>query len=390
MMKKHCVLSLLSVLLWISPAVSQQDNALPEWQHQYIDNTGQIPAHASVIPHETKETALKGNDPLSISLNGKWKFSWTKNTNYRPKEFYYTDVDLSGWDDITVPGNWERQGYGIQTYLKKGPDFTPYTPPTVPEKTNEVGSYRRSFYIPEAWEGRRVVLSMEGVSSFFYVWLNGELLGCSQNGKTESEWDITDKIFFKEQNILAVEVYKWNSGSYLDCGDSWRLSGIDRNVKLYSTPLQYITDYETTSTLEEGNYSTGEFSLTVHTANCHNLSLRYSLYDKNGEMVITDKAAIQNNTVSFAPVQIKQVKPWSAEKPNLYRLLLELIDSDGTTLEYTASYVGFRKIAIKEGELLINGRPVKIKGVIRHEHSQEGKNVTKQQMISEIQLMKQY
>ena len=383
-------------LLFCSASAVPQDNGTfrPEWQTQRVLETGKLASHFPVFPYATKEEARNGHtkDTSFVrSLNGTWKFSWTQNANYRPKEFYYPDVDLSGWDDITVPGNWERQGYGTAIYLKNGYEFRPYAPPIVPEKTNETGSYRRSFLIPETWRGRRVVLCLEGVSSFYYIWLNGKRLGCSRDSKTSGEWDITDVLLPGEPNVLAVEVYRWNSGSYLECGDSWRLSGIERDVRLYSTPLRYIADYDVESSLETEHYSAGNFALTVRTAGQGpGVSVRYTLYDQEGTAVSTDEIpAGPSDSVRFAPRRIENVKPWSAEKPNLYRLVLELVASDGTVTEYTGCDVGFRNIEIKGGKLLVNGRPVKIKGVNRQEHSQAGRTVTERQMLQEIQAMKQ-
>ena len=209
-------------------------------------------------------------------------------------------------------------------------------PPLVPHAENEVGSYRRTFTIPSDWDGRRVVICCEGVISFYYIWLNGELLGYNQGSKTAAEWDITDKLVAGE-NTVALEVYRWSSGAYLEAQDMWRLSGIERDVYLYSTPKQYIADYTVTSTLDKDRYKDGTFALDVlvdGSANA-NETLIYKLNDKDGKTVLSGQQAVKaNNTnqlISFAPKTIKDVAVWSAEHPNLYTLLLSLKDEKGKT-----------------------------------------------------------
>lgn len=384
---------LISMLLaGILSTSAQQSN--PEWQSQYAFGKGKEAPHAGIIPFKDMESLekrdIKGS-PYYLSLNGKWKFSWIKNPDYRPKEFFLPDVDLSAWDEINVPGNWERQGYGTAIYVNDEYEFKGVQPPFVPVENNEVGSYRRNFTIPETWDGTsRVVLCFEGVISFYYVWLNGELLGYNQGSKTESEWDITDKVKRGESNTIAIEVYRWSSGSYLECQDFWRLSGIERDVYIYSTPKEYIADYEVESSLDKVGYTKGEFSLNVDVKGVSetNSTLTYKLLDNENNCVLTESQEIKSpGQIKFKPQHIENVKRWSAEKPNLYTLALELT-SKGKVTELTGCEVGFRSVEVKEGKLLVNGQPIKIKGTNRHEHSSLGRTVSEELMIKDISLMK--
>lgn len=386
-MKKITFSFLLAIML-TSSLFAQTEQ--PLWQSQYAIGKGKITPHAPVIPmtsrEEIKDGAIKSS-PYYMSLNGKWKFSWMRNPDYRPKEFYRPDVDLSAWDEINVPGNWERQGYGTAIYVNDEYEFKGVKPPLVPYETNEVGSYRRDFTIPTDWDdSKRIVLAFDGVISFYYVWLNGELLGYNQGSKTEAEWDITDKVKRGEKNVLAIEVYRWSSGSYLECQDFWRLSGIERDVYVYATPKSYISDYEVESSLDKATYSVGEFSLTVDVSgkNAAAKTVYYELSDKDNNIVLKgSKKPNADGIVVFEKEQIKDVATWTAEKPNLYTLIVNL-----GAEEQIGCNVGFRSVEVTDGKLLVNGQPIKIKGVNRHEHSQQGRTMTEEIMLKDIELMK--
>ena len=218
----------------------------PEWQSQYEFGLNKLDPHAKVIPYKTNDVKAisnfdYANSPYYQSLNGKWKFNWVVNPDNRPADFYKPEYNVANWSDINVPGNWERQGFGTAIYVNESYEFDEKfynfkkNPPLVPYTDNEVGSYRRTFTVPSDWDGRRVVLCFEGVISFYYVWLNGQLLGYNQGSKTAAEWDITDYLV-KGENTLALEVYRWSAGAYLESQDMWRISGIERDVYIYSTP----------------------------------------------------------------------------------------------------------------------------------------------------------
>ena len=268
-------------------------------------------------------------------------------------------------------------------------------PPLVPYEENEVGSYRRTFSIPASWKDRRVVICCEGVISFYYIWVNGHLLGYNQGSKTPAEWDITDKLQ-EGENTVALEVYRWSAGSYLECQDMWRLSGIERDVYLYSTPKQYIADYKVISSLDKKEYKEGIFGLeaTVEGPSASASSLSYRLEDAAGRTVLRGEQPIKSrglsNFIAFEEQRIPEVEPWSAEHPNLYTLVLELKNPDGEVSELTGCMVGFRTSEIKDGRFCINGVPVLVKGTNRHEHSQLGRTVSKELMEEDIKLMKQH
>lgn len=385
----------------ILPATAQVQ---PEWQSQYAVGLNKLSPHTYVWPYANASDVEKGayeSSPYYQSLNGKWKFHWVKNPDTRPKDFYQPSYYTGGWAEINVPGNWERQGYGTAIYVNETYEFDDKmfnfkkNPPLVPYQENEVGSYRRTFTVPAGWEDRRVVLCCEGVISFYYVWLNGKLLGYNQGSKTAAEWDITDQLTSGE-NTIALEVYRWSSGSYLECQDMWRLSGIERDVYLYSTPKQYIADYKVTSVLDKEQYKEGIFNLdvTVEGSASGASSVAYKLINDSGATVLQGSHAIRSrglsNFIGFDEKRIPGVKKWSAEHPHLYTLLLELKDANGKVTETTGCEVGFRTTEIKDGRFCINGVPVLVKGVNRHEHSQLGRTVSKELMEQDIRLMKQH
>ena len=391
---------MLAVLV-IIPAAAQQR---PEWQSQYAVGLNKLNPHAYVWPYATAADVQKGayeESPYYMSLNGKWKFHWVKNPDTRPKDFYKPSFYTGGWADINVPGNWERQGYGTAIYVNETYEFDDKmfnfkkNPPLVPSEENEVGSYRRTFTIPAGWEGRRVILCCEGVISFYYAWVNGEFLGYNQDSKTPAEWDITDKLK-KGENTIALEVYRWSAGAYLECQDMWRLSGIERDVYLYSTPKQYIADYKVTSILEKNTYKDGVFELdvTVEGAAAGIATVAYELQNEAGKTVLNGSQPVKSrglsNLITFDEKRIPDVEKWSAEHPNLYTLILELKDANGKVTEVTGTKVGFRTSEIKDGRFCINGVPVLVKGVNRHEHSQLGRTVSKELMEEDIKLMKQH
>lgn len=384
------------MLLSASLTVSAQQ--LPEWQTINGFRDGQIDAHALVVPYKANDVKAVAEmdfakSPYYLDLNGKWNFKWTKNPANRPAGFQAPDYDVSQWDMITVPGNWERQGYGTTVYVNTTYEFDSEwagfkkDAPLVPVETNEVGSYRRTFTIPADWQGRRVVLCVEGAISFYYAWVNGEYLGCNQGSKTAAEWDITDKLKDGD-NVLALEVYRWSSGAYYECQDFWRLSGIERDVYLYSTPETYISDFTVHSPLD-AEYKDGEFKLDVEVNGniAKGQDVKYTLYDAAGAVVAQDMKAAASR-LAFAKT-ITGVKPWTSETPNLYTLLVDYVDASGNVTETVGCNVGFRTSEVKNGLYLLNGQPIKIKGVDRHAHSPLGRTVPRELAELDIKLFKE-
>lgn len=401
-MKK--TITLLTALLLFACLIPLAAKDQPEWQDKNAFGLNKLAPHTYVWSYASEDAIVNRNhesSPYYMSLNGKWKFNWVKNPDNRPKDFYKPSFYTGGWADIQVPGNWERQGYGTAIYVNETYEFDDKmfnfkkNPPLVPHAENEVGSYRRSFTIPADWKGRRVVLCCEGVISFYYAWVNGKFLGYNQDSKTPAEWDITDKLE-EGENTISLEVYRWSAGSYLECQDMWRISGIERDVYLYSTPKQYIADYKVTSSLEKTTYKEGVFGLDVMVEGPAEgvSSVVYVLKDKAGKTVLSEEMKIKSrglsNFLSFQEKTIPAVQPWSAEHPNLYTLILTLKNDKGVLTELTGTKIGFRTSEIKDGRFCINGVPVLVKGTNRHEFSQLGRTVSKDLMMQDITLMKQH
>ncbi len=377
--------------------------AMPEWQSQYATGKGKVQPHSYIFSYDEVgdiATSDYQHSQYFMSLNGQWKFHWVRGVENRPKDFYRPDFYVGNWNNITVPNNWERQGYGVQVYVNQTYEFDSEAfagkknPPLVPDSTNEVGSYRRDFEVPASWQGKRIVLAFDGVISFFYVWLNGELLGYSQDSKTTAEWDITDKVR-AGRNTLAVEVYRWSAGSYLECQDFWRLSGIERDVYVYATPKRHLADYKVSAQLDTVAYRDGVFALEALVAGASNKSaqLKCFLYDDTKQLVYENSRLIPSGDaefgVQFPVATLKNVKPWSAETPNLYTLVWRLESSDGKLLQQTGCEVGFRTSEIKNRQFCVNGVSILIKGVNAHDHTQQGRTTTRYQMLQDVLLMKQ-
>lgn len=403
-MRNLIKMGIVAICLALCPftSYSEEQNEKPEWQSQYAIGLNKLKPHTYVLPYKDIESVIDRNykdSPYYESLNGDWKFNWVKNPDTRPKEFYKPSYYVGNWAEITVPGNWERQGYGTPIYVNETYEFDDKmfnfkkNPPFVPHEANEVGSYRRTFTIPENWDGRRVILCCEGVISFYYIWINGELIGYNQGSKTPSEWDITDKLS-EGENVIALEVYRWSSGSYLECQDMWRISGIERDVYLYSTPKTYIADYKIDASLDKETYTKGIFGFDIEIKGSDKYDIDYTLEDKKGHQIIKgtlSSANLSNNgLLTLTEKELPNIKPWSAESPTLYNFILELKDDKGVVTEITGCKVGFRVSEVKNSQLCVNGVPILIKGANRHEHSQKGRTMSKELMVEDIKLMKQH
>ena len=364
------------------------------WENPAIFKVGQRPPHANFIPFPDLDTFLKGKKEGSLfyhSLNGQWKFHWSKKPAERPKDFFKPNFDHSDWDDIKVPSNWEMEGYDIPIYVNDRYPF-PKNPPFIPHEYNPVGSYKKTFTIPKNWKGREVFMVFEAVKSAAFFWINGQFLGYNQDSRTPIEFDLTT--YLKEdENVISVEVYRWSDGSYLECQDMWRLSGIFRDVYLWSSPEVHIRDFFVQADLDQ-NYEDGTLNLEVeiesflkdNSALSSDFFLEWQLFEH--------KALKTKGTLGLPTgkqkIKIKSPKKWTAETPNLYQLALILKDDKGKHLEVVGCKIGFRKIEIKNGQFLLNGQPILFKGVNRHEHDElRGQVVDEKSMIRDIELMKQ-
>ncbi|MFA8342758.1 MAG: glycoside hydrolase family 2 TIM barrel-domain containing protein [Rhodothermaceae bacterium] len=362
-----------------------------DWENPAVVGKNKINPHSTYIPFNSVEQALKFDRSLSPNfrlLSGTWKFNYVDNPSKRPVNFHKPEFDVKDWDNIKVPGNWELQGYGTPLYLDEEYPFPP-NPPFVPVD-NPVGSYKRKFEVPENWDGKKIILRFDGVRSAFYVWVNGTKVGYSQDSKTPAEFDIT-KLLKKGSNDLAVEVYRWSDGSYLEGQDAWRISGFERDVYLYAVPQTHITDYFVHQKLIN-NYKDGELKVDVEVASAkqEKSEIEMKVLDyKTKKVIWKETKAVDNGKVSFEKL-MKDVKPWTAETPNLYYLTLELITSSKKEM-VVANRIGFRTIEILNEQLCINGTPIYIRGVNRCESDPNtGRHVSYKTMEQDIKLMKQF
>lgn len=363
-------------------------------------------ARTRLVPYQDVPSALAGHladSPYYRSLNGSWRFHWAKNPDQRPVGFHSAAFDDSGWDRIPVPSNWEIEGYPEPIYLNIAYPWTGYEqpePPNVPHDVNPVGSYRRSFTVPKNWAGRRTLISFQGVKSAFFVWVNGERVGYSEDSYTPAEFDITDRLR-PGLNVLAVEVYRWSDGSWLEDQDMIDLSGIFREVYLYSISPVHLQDLYVRTDLDD---SLKNAELTV-TATVRDRDGRASgdhrltavLYDGQGRTVLPrpltatvpltggEDATVTPRTTVEAP------SLWSAEKPILYTLVLTLTDHAGRLLDVQRTRVGFRTVAYGPGKFTVNGQPIVFRGVNRHETDPDhGQAVTEERMLQDIRITKQH
>ncbi|MGZ5554228.1 MAG: glycoside hydrolase family 2 TIM barrel-domain containing protein [Candidatus Aminicenantales bacterium] len=399
-MKKTVVLIACLGLLAIPAARSASQ---PEdWENPAVLHVGTEAPRATFVPFPDAASALRlgpRESPRYLSLDGPWKFHWSPRPADRPLDFWKPAVDVSGWAETPVPSNWMFQGYDIPIYVNMSYEYAPNPrPPFVPHTHNPVGSYRRTFSIPEMWAGMDVYLHFGAVKSFFYVWVNGEKIGLSKDSKTPAEWKIT-KFLKPGENVLAAEVYRWSDGSYLECQDFFRLAGIERDVYLYATPTVRIRDYEIRAGLD-AQYQDGRLGVAVElaagdaVAGAVPSSVSLMLLDPAGKKVLSAKrpavAPGEGRTAVDFALTVTKATRWSAETPALYRLVLELEDSNGKALEAVTSRIGFRTTEIKDGHLLVNGAAVLLKGVNRHEHDPYTAHViSEESMRRDIELMKQ-
>lgn len=395
---RNTFLAVIAMALFI-PVAAQE---LPAWQDPSIVQVNRELPHATLFSFESSELALAGEKEVSsnyLSLNGTWKFRYSDHPAARPEKFYKPRFKTGDWDEINVPGNWEFQGYGVPIYVNIPYEWTTNpNPPGVPVEHNPVGSYRRTFTVPADWSGKQVFIHFGAVKSAFYLWINGEKVGYSQGSKTPAEFDIT-RFVRAGENIIAVEVYRWSDGSWLECQDFWRVSGIERDVYLEARPSVRIADFFSRSQLVL-NYRDGLFDLDVKLVNTGEAdaegTLKVKLYGQGqAETFWEDELPVQvqpGGTVSLnTSATVGGVVPWSAETPYLYTLVLELYGSDGALLEAVSSKTGFRTVEIRNGQLLVNGRAVLLKGVNRHEHDPvTGHYVSRESMLNDIRLMKQH
>ena len=373
-----------------------------DWENESVVERNKEVPHATFTRYTSRGDALEGireTSPYFKSLNGRWKFHWSPRPDSRPADFYQTGFDDEAWDELPVPSNWQLHGDGYPIYTNSIYPWGPPLPPSVPHNHDPVGSYRTEFTVPPTWQDRRIVLHFDGVESAFYLWINGEEVGYSQGSRTPAEFDVTS--FLKPgRNLLAAEVYRWSDGSYLEDQDFWRLSGIFRDVYLFSTGPLFVRDFWARSEFD-ANYDDATFKLSVALENNDQAdpsegSVEVELLDSENEPTVPAMQrsfSLQRSESTSLDFECPVASPlkWSAEEPNLYRLLITLRDSSGRVLAMIPSDFGFRSSEIKGGQLLVNGVAVLLKGADRHEHDPDtGHTVSRESMIRDIRLMKQH
>lgn len=409
---KHFIFAA-AVALCLNANAQQHD-----WENQYVLQKNRMPARAAFMPF------INDKGDMQMSLNGEWKFNWTKTPDEQPQDFFNTSFDDSGWKTFPVPGDWEMNGFGTPIYSSSGYTFK-IDPPFVmkkPKKSytayverNPTGCYRRTFSVPTEWKGKEVFVRFGAVSSAFYLYVNGQEVGYSQGSMEPAEFRITP--YLKDgQNQIALKVMKYSDGSYLEDQDMWRIAGIHRGIELYATPKIRIADFGVRTLLDK-DYKDAELVIDPKLAVFDSergtgYRITAMLYDATGKAV-TDTALWQsaepmlnldkkgkilnerNPQRGYAPygwlkTTIKNPYKWDAEHPYLYTLKLALIDSTGNAVERAETKIGFRSVEIKDGMMLVNGKQVRLRGVNRHEMDPEtGHVMTEERMIEDIKLLKQ-
>ena len=394
----------LALCMLMTSLQAQTEAELNAWNDVNVYEINRLYPRTNVVP--------KG-EQWSQCLNGDWKFQWSETPSKAPADFYKEGYNASNWKTIEVPSNWELNGYGTPIYVNVDNEFRPNEPPFAPMVDNPVGCYLTEFEIPETWNDRLTFINFGAVKSAYYVWVNGQFVGFTEDAKTNAEFDLTPYVKVGK-NTLAVKVYRFSNGSYFECQDFWRLSGIERDVMLYSKPTLNVYDYEIHAGLDK-NYKNGTFSIKVK------LQSNTNKLPKNSTLIVGAYEGTETqgfpehilftltkpiNELTFAQAddgyyyadvelsvdseEIGKVSPWSAEYPNLYQLRISLMDKKAKTIEKLTSSFGFRTSEIKDGKLLINGQYVLIKGVNRHEHDPyTGHVISRESMERDIALMKQ-
>lgn len=409
-MKKNFFLLVFAVL---AGQVKGQDLPM-ELQTPEIVSINRMPMRAQSYAFESRELAEKRSKAQSayfLSLNGTWKFNWVKDPRKRPMDFYQTGFDDTKWDNFKVPANWETNGYGTPIYVNQPYEFAgrqltgaKMNPPfDIPVDNNPVGSYRKKITIPENWKGRQVFINLGAVKSAFFIWVNGKKVGYSEDSKLAAEFDITNYVKPGE-NLIALQVYRWSDGTYLECQDMWRISGIERDVYVYSTPKLNLRDFKTVATLDP-TYTNGLLTADITVDNYRidrrtnhsrpdSFYVALDLVDAKGKSVWKEDSKLATvlgnfySKLSFI-TQVDRVKPWSAEVPYLYTLYITLKDKNQQVLEVVPQRIGFRSVEIKGSDFLVNGKRVFLKGVNRHEHNaKQGHTLTHADMEKDMEMMK--
>jgi beta-galactosidase len=377
-----------------------------EWENPRIFSVNAEPMHATFLPYADEGTALRGDpaaSPFTKSLNGTWKYLWVPKPADVPGDFFSPAFDVSKWAEIPVPANVELLGHGIPIYVNSSYEWVKRPaqpdPPRIPHDDNPTSCYRRTFTVPDAWKDKEVFVHFGAVKSAFYVWVNGRKVGYSEDSKTPAEFDITSYLV-AGTNSIALQVLRWSDGSYLECQDFFRLSGIERDVYLYAAPKVRIRDFWARAGLDDG-YRDGVLKVTVDLRNkASNMrggkaTVELKLLDAGGATLLAKTGTLDMSGKADASLEFEGTVPsprrWTAETPALYPIVLTLKDAAGKPLESVAAKIGFRRVQIRDGLLLVNGTRILLKGVNRHEHDPiTGHFITEESMRRDIELMKRF
>jgi len=387
----------LLLILFYQGIFAQEKAVAHDWENPQVIGINKEKPRASFFAYRNAKNALKNekeNSKYFLNLNGTWKFNWVRKPADRPVDFYKTNYDISNWKDIKVPGHWELQGYGVPIYTDVSYPF-PNNEPFIPNDYNPVGSYKRNFTIPKNWKGEEIFIQFGGIRSAAYVWVNGKKVGYTQGSKTPAEFNLTDYVKVGD-NQLAVEIYRFSDGSYLEDQDYWKISGFERDVYLYARPKTHIHDFFVQADLDK-TYTHGQFKLDIdlNRVSSQVETKKISVQVLDGKKVIINKeieVQLDKATKQFSFTdEIPNVRRWSAETPELYDIQINLKSAKGKDIEVIRRRIGFRTSEIKNGLLQVNGVPVVIRGVNRHEHDvHNGRVITEESMIRDIELMKQF
>ena len=383
------------LLCWLAAATALTAGAQSnEWQDAGVNAVNRMPMHGSWFAYESPEAAQAGDKTLSerfVTLNGNWKFNWVRNADQRPTDFFRVGYNDKGWNDMPVPGLWELNGYGDPVYLNVGYAWRGWfknDPPHVPIEQNHVGSYRRTVDIPAAWAGRQIVAHFGSVTSNIYLWVNGRYVGYSEDSKLEAEFDLTPYVK-PGRNLIAFQVFRWCDGTYLEDQDFFRLSGVGRDCYLYARDKRQITDIQVDAA-PSANYTAGTVAVKVFfPRQARGCSVELALTDAQGRSVASQQLRVTKDE-ERCTLDAGKVALWSAETPVLYGLTATLRAPAGEVIEVIPLRIGFRDVKIEGGQLLVNGRPVLIKGANRHEMDPDyGYYVSEGRMLEDIRIMKE-
>ncbi len=386
----------LAALLVAASSVMAQKTGTENWLNPSVNRVNTMEPRASFFAYETSDLARRGDKSASqryLSLEGTWRFNFVKDHNLAPKDFYTTKFDDSDWVDFPVPGLFELNGYGDRIYKNTGYSWATQfenQPGFVEEKNNYTGSYRRTFVIPKDWQGQQIYFHLGSATSNFRLWINGKEVGYSEDSKLEAEWDVTKYVTPGKENLICMQVMRWCDGSYGEDQDFWRFTGLARELYMYARPTVHVQDITIITNLTN-DYKDGQLSIKANVLNAKDNRIHYRLEDADGVRAYESLTeGIMTANGQFINIELKNVNTWSAENPYLYTLFVTLNDKNGKELETFTQKVGFRTVEIKGGQMLVNGQPVLIKGVDRHELDPEtGYVVTMERMLDDIRVMKQ-